>query len=329
MILPMVKLENGVFYFSVIADGAQMLVKISRGSVGEAVPVVTEGPVVNAIRFDIEQTLTDEEKEQARENIGITTPVTLNNLLKDLFSAAVYTSDQSANIAMLTALLTNTSTEKHSITRELIFVTIDNSATSVVNGNPYVAIVSEIDGYRLDAVKVVMSGIDITDLAYDGDGKITIPAVTGAVVITATAVGAVQPVISDIVMGSFQLSIPSLKIYTNQNNRAIVVAPQYVVKGQKYRFSLGEAATAFYYSAVFVKVNSASLDFAYTGSAVDLGNVVEEKLFSTSWTQADAEYAVAEDNVVLLVNFKRTDDAYIHEYQYDALKTNFTAIAEV
>lgn len=138
------------------------------------------------VRFD-EQTLTEEQKEQARKNIGLDNTATFSNLLKELFTAAVYTSDQSKNVEMIKTLLDNKSIARHSVTNEFVFVASDNPDNSVINGNPYIATVYAVDGYLLDAVNVTMSGVDITDAVYNGNGKITIPAVTGDIVITATA----------------------------------------------------------------------------------------------------------------------------------------------
>lgn len=70
------------------------------------------------------------------------------------------------------------------IQKVLDHVSIDNEAVSLVNGKPYNATLTGEDGYGIGVVKVVMSGEDITEKVYK-DGKISIPAVSGYVMIVA------------------------------------------------------------------------------------------------------------------------------------------------
>ena len=75
----------------------------------------------------------------------------------------------------------------YSITNTLTNCTNENSATKVVEGGAYSATITPKDGYKLSSVKVTMGGTDITASAVSG-GNITIPNVTGKIVITASAV---------------------------------------------------------------------------------------------------------------------------------------------
>ena len=77
----------------------------------------------------------------------------------------------------------------YTITNNLTNCTSDNAAASVVEGGSYIANITAADGYTLDgaSVSVVVNGEDVTDTAYSG-GVITIPSVTGNVVITVAAV---------------------------------------------------------------------------------------------------------------------------------------------
>lgn len=77
-------------------------------------------------------------------------------------------------------------TTVYTITNTLTNCVNNNAATNVVSGQPYAALITANTGYTLDTVTVTMGGTDITSSAVD-DGAITIPAVTGNVVITATA----------------------------------------------------------------------------------------------------------------------------------------------
>lgn len=74
----------------------------------------------------------------------------------------------------------------YAITNTLTHCTTNNTATSIVSGNAYAATITADSGYTLDSVTVTMGGTDISSTAVSG-GAITIPAVSGAVVITATA----------------------------------------------------------------------------------------------------------------------------------------------
>lgn len=74
----------------------------------------------------------------------------------------------------------------YAITNTLTHCTTNNAATSIVSGNAYAATITAAEGYTLSTVTVTMGGDDISGTAVSG-GAITIPAVTGALVITATA----------------------------------------------------------------------------------------------------------------------------------------------
>ena len=74
----------------------------------------------------------------------------------------------------------------YTITNNLTNVSTNNSTTSLNSGNVYTAILTAADQYTLDSVTVTMGGVDITADVYS-NGTISIPSVTGDVVITAVA----------------------------------------------------------------------------------------------------------------------------------------------
>lgn len=74
----------------------------------------------------------------------------------------------------------------YSVTNTLSNVTSSNSTPSVTEGSSYYAELTAEDGYAIDSVTVTMGGLDITATAY-GNGVVSIGAVTGNIVITATA----------------------------------------------------------------------------------------------------------------------------------------------
>lgn len=78
-----------------------------------------------------------------------------------------------------------------SITATLTNATSSNSATSVAKGGSYSATITAKEGYTVSSVTVTMGGIDITATAWDaGTGTISISAVTGDIVIIASAASA-------------------------------------------------------------------------------------------------------------------------------------------
>lgn len=80
------------------------------------------------------------------------------------------------------------SSKWYSVTSNLTSVSIDNAAASVEGGTAYTATLSVATNYTIESVTVTMGGVDVTASVY-ADGVITIPEVTGDIVITATASG--------------------------------------------------------------------------------------------------------------------------------------------
>lgn len=77
-------------------------------------------------------------------------------------------------------------TTYYTITNHLTNVTTSNSTAQAAQGTAYAATLTVPEGYSMGAVTVTMGGVDITADVYSG-GTITIPAVTGDVVVTAAA----------------------------------------------------------------------------------------------------------------------------------------------
>ena len=78
---------------------------------------------------------------------------------------------------------------QNSVAYNMTNVSASNTASIVNDGDSYTTTLSAKSGYTLSSVTVTMGGIDITDSVYSADtGTVSIPAVTGDVVITAAAV---------------------------------------------------------------------------------------------------------------------------------------------
>jgi hypothetical protein len=113
-------------------------------------------------------------------------PQEVREAIYTLLSKAVYTetglTDELEAVRAWTA-------ENLSITNNLSHVATNNSATIAGYGTSYTATLTANSGYTLGTVTVTMGGDDVTETVYS-DGTITIPSVTGDIVITATAVAA-------------------------------------------------------------------------------------------------------------------------------------------
>ena len=127
-------------------------------------------------------------------------------LLVTILRQAIYYTDQSANITALDSLLANASEDSgsttpddggeegggsqtptaYTVTNNLLNVTSSNASVSVAAGSAYSAKLTAATGYTIESVLITMGGADITASSY-ASGVISIPAVTGNVVIDAYA----------------------------------------------------------------------------------------------------------------------------------------------
>lgn len=117
-------------------------------------------------------------------------PQEVREAIYTLLSKAAYTetglTDELAIVQAWTA-------ETLSVTNNLTHVTNSNTATMATQGGSYTATLTADSGYVLGTVSVTMGGEDVTATVYSS-GTITIPSVTGDIVITATAVAAVSSI---------------------------------------------------------------------------------------------------------------------------------------
>ena len=141
--------------------------------------------------------ISDDDIKQAVEDYLSANPIAA--LLVTILRNAEYSTDQSDNITALATALNATPEPdapdepdepvvvRYAITNNLTECVNSNAATSLTEGASYTATLTASDGFVLDAVTVMMGGVDVTTDVY-ADGVITIPSVTGDVVITASAV---------------------------------------------------------------------------------------------------------------------------------------------
>lgn len=116
-------------------------------------------------------------------------------LLEIILGKAVYSTDQTNNIAALIALLKSSSSGSeggdtgttYTVTLNLTNVTPSNIVQSVGANSVYMNQLSVSDGYSLGTPVITMGGYDVTAQYYDGAGNISIPAVQGDIIITCKA----------------------------------------------------------------------------------------------------------------------------------------------
>lgn len=116
---------------------------------------------------------------------------TEKNLILTLFSKAAYAeSDAESAYDALENLWTTTT---RTITYNLSHVISSNTTASVESGQSYTTTLTASTNYTINSVTVTMGGVDVTSTTYSS-GTVSIPSVTGNIVITATAVLAAQSI---------------------------------------------------------------------------------------------------------------------------------------
>lgn len=118
---------------------------------------------------------------------NLTAAISNNIAIKDV-TVTMGGVDITSSVVTLTAY---TPTTTHSISNVLTHVANSNNASVIADGSSYSATLTPDTDYTLDTVTITMGGVDITSTVYSS-GVISIPSVTGNVIITATATQAQQ-----------------------------------------------------------------------------------------------------------------------------------------
>lgn len=281
-----------------------------------------EKTVAETLRFT-PQDLTEEQKQQSRQNIGAAKKdPEAAALLVAILKNGVYVSDQQENIlrlgvALCGGILCN-------ISCVLEHVTVDNKTAILSRNEAYQAMLTADEGYELDAVAVTMGGEDVTAQVY-ADGIVSIAEVTGDVVITASAVKKASVAVEEIAKGSVSyVDGAGLQINASSAWRATVLpVGQYLTNGKTYRFSLGAASVDYKYGVQVMTANAPGLTFGYMPDANAYYNTVTSRPVDTGWMQEDYEYAAAAENLIVAVNFKRADETEVDDDDYAVLLENF------
>ena len=114
--------------------------------------------------------------------------VGIKDALIAAFNHVVWDDDDPTGQTYIDALYDALYNRYWQVTNTLSHCTTSNGAEQTIKGNPYTATITASTGYTMTGatVSVTMGGTDITSTAYS-NGTISIPAVTGALVITITA----------------------------------------------------------------------------------------------------------------------------------------------
>ena len=102
-------------------------------------------------------------------------------------SGNIYISAVTGDVVITAVAVEVSEVTTYTITNNLVNATSDNSAVSAEENASYTATLTAADGYTLEGatVTIIMGGVNVTSDVY-ADGVITIPAVTGDVVINVT-----------------------------------------------------------------------------------------------------------------------------------------------
>jgi hypothetical protein len=158
----------------------------------------------------------------------------------------------------------------HSVSCTLTNVAADPASATVQNGSAFTTVLTPAEGYVLTSVRVIMGGVDVTALAY-ADGVVTIPSVTGDVVITAEAIRLhnVTYVLDALITADTSVSVV-------ENGRALTVtlSPAEDYKLQSVTVTVGGVdVTASVYANGVVTIPAVTGDVVITATAKEIVRV--------------------------------------------------------
>ena len=183
---------------------------------------------------------------------------------------------------------TSKSAVTHNVTYNLSNITSSNTNIKANDGEAYTTTLTPSSGHEVDTVTVTMNNVDITSSAYNSSTNvITINAVTGDIVITATATAGSVPFTDySITEGAFITSSGAFNTNNGYNTAYFEV-----LQGEKYTVTAMNGKQA----PQFVLVNS-----GYEGGT-DRQTVIEYiQEHADSITQSTTTYTVLSDGCLLI-----------------------------
>lgn len=147
----------------------------SEQTVGDEVQI----PYMIGMLFDEDALMVDYQVDRTA-----TTPLEARKNYRNIWWS--YSKNAISDLTENTIIYYMSDTDIYSITNTLTKCSNSNGLTELIRGGAYTATLTPDAGYTLSTVTVTMGGEDVTSDVYD-DGVITIDAITGDLVITATA----------------------------------------------------------------------------------------------------------------------------------------------
>lgn len=191
----------------------------------------------------------------------------------------------------------------YTITNTLSNVTNSNASASIEQYQSYSATLSTSIGFAITAVTVTMGGVDITATAY-ADGTVSIPSVTGNIVITATATEIVRENLLTMNDGKINKRFNATNTESGVNGFFVTDYFAYsggglrIVKGNTNIGSIGTTAeygncriglydaNKTFIKAAYMARNDASgyMGFIADGDDLVCANLAASAAFSTDWS---------------------------------------------
>ena len=124
-------------------------------------------------------------------------------------------------------------------------------------------------------------------------------------------------------------STNQMTISRRTDRATLIPAGQYLVGGKSYTFSLGEVASKYWYGIQTTKTTTPGLQFEVTDTDTALVfSGVGTRLIDSGWMHDDYSYNAESENILLWVNFKKTNDSTFTEEDCEELKQNFKIIEQ-
>lgn len=223
------------------------------------------------------------------------------NLILTLFNKAAYTEDDAKT--SYDALEALWRTVYRSITYNLTNCRSSNNVTSIENGKGYSTALSVMGGYSITTVSVTMGGTDVTSQYYHS-GSISIPRVTGDVVITAVATKSVNSITATYTQSGTVYDTDTLD---SLKSDLVVIA--------NYSDSTTETVTDYTLSGTLAEGTS-TITVSYGGKTASFNVTVTHQNVPSGYTEYDYIYKSTSGNIKPIVTDAQLASDYTVEMRY-------------
>lgn len=226
---------------------------------------------------------------------------TEKNLILTLFGKAAYAeSDANAAYGQLEALWVPS---EKTITYNLTDVASSNNATTIESGSGYATALSTRQGYSLNNVTVTMGGVDVTSNYYRS-GSITIPRVTGNIIITATAVLSATSITATYTQSR---TVYETDVLDSLKSDLVVTA--------NYSDGTSETVTDYTLSGTLAEGTS-TITVSYGGKTATFSVTVSHSALPSEYTKYDYIYKVTSGNPTPIVTDAQLTSDYSLEMEF-------------